>query len=39
MDHSMMTAMEAVDIIMENRPNKIALWSVNTEEDYHESKK
>ena len=39
MDHSMMTAMEAVDIIMESRPNKIALWSVNTEEDYHESKK
>ena len=39
MDHTMMTAMEAVDIIMENRPNKIALWSVNTEEDYHESKK
>lgn len=40
MDHSMLTAMEAVDAIMSGvaSPDKSAIWNVNTEEDYHESK-
>ncbi len=38
MDHSMVTAFTAVDC-MEGRANKIALWNVNTEKEYHEEKK
>ena len=38
MDHSMLTAMEAVKCIREGSCNKAALWNVNTEEDYHEKK-
>ena len=38
MDHSMLTAMEAVDAICNGNNNKQAIWAVNTEEDYHESK-
>ena len=38
MDHSMLTAMEAVDAIRDHSDNKDAVWSVNTEEDYHERK-
>lgn len=38
MDHSMLTAMEAVDSILTGNPDKAPLWNVNTEEDYHESK-
>jgi protoporphyrinogen oxidase len=37
-DHSMLTAMEAVRCIITNDSDKKILWSVNTEQDYHESK-
>jgi len=39
MDHSMLTAMEAVKCIREGSANKTDLWNVNTEEEYHEGKK
>jgi protoporphyrinogen oxidase len=39
MDHSMMTAMEAVDHIKNGIVDKSSIWAVNTEEEYHESKK
>jgi len=38
MDHSMLTAMEAVQNIMEGRPDKENIWSVNAEQVYHESR-
>lgn len=38
MDHSMLTAMEAVNNILNNRTDKSNVWAVNTEEEYHESK-
>ena len=38
MDHSVATAFEAVNNIMNNIPNKENIWSVNTEKDYHEEK-
>lgn len=38
MDHSMLTAMEAVDSIRDHKSDKKAVWSVNTEEEYHEEK-
>ena len=37
-DHSMLTAMMAVDNIIEGRTDKANLWEVNTEQDYHEAK-
>jgi protoporphyrinogen oxidase len=37
-DHSMLTAMTAVDNIIAQRVDKSNIWSVNTETDYHESK-
>lgn len=37
-DHSMLTAREAVASIVEGRTDKTALWSVNTEQDYHEER-
>jgi ABC-type cobalamin/Fe3+-siderophores transport system ATPase subunit len=37
-DHSMLTAMTAVDNIIAGRIDKSNLWDVNTEQDYHESK-
>ncbi len=37
-DHSMLTAMVAVDNLMEGRIDKGAIWEVNTERDYHEAK-
>ena len=37
-DHSMLTAMTAVDNIAAGRTDKSNIWSVNTEQDYHESK-
>jgi len=37
-DHSMLTAMTAVDNIIEGRTDKANLWAVNTEMEYHESK-
>ncbi|MDR3218913.1 MAG: NAD(P)/FAD-dependent oxidoreductase [Dysgonamonadaceae bacterium] len=38
MDHSMLTAMEAVRNVKENKTNKDNIWAVNTEEEYHEKK-
>ena len=35
-DHSMLTAMTAVDNILAGDMRKAALWGVNTEQDYHE---
>jgi len=37
-DHSMLTAMTAVDNIISGRIDKRNIWDVNTEPDYHESK-
>jgi protoporphyrinogen oxidase len=37
-DHSMLTAMTAVDNILEERLDKSNIWAVNTEQEYHESK-
>jgi protoporphyrinogen oxidase len=37
-DHSMLTAMTAVDNIVEGRVDKDNIWSVNTEMEYHESR-
>lgn len=38
MDHSMLTAIETVKQIMSGNTDKSVIWSVNTEEDYHETK-
>ncbi len=38
-DHSMLTAMISVDNIIEGREDKQNIWDVNTEDDYHETKK
>jgi protoporphyrinogen oxidase len=35
-DHSMLAAKAAVDCIVAGRSDKSEIWSVNTEEDYHE---
>jgi len=37
-DHSMLTAMTAVDNIAAGRTDKSNIWAVNTEMDYHEEK-
>ena len=37
-DHSMLTAMEAVENIIHNIKTKDNIWNVNTEEEYHEEK-
>jgi protoporphyrinogen oxidase len=37
-DHSMLTAMVAVDNIAQGVASKENIWSVNTEEEYHEEK-
>jgi protoporphyrinogen oxidase len=37
-DHSMLTAMVAVDNIVAGSTDKASIWAVNTEEEYHESK-
>lgn len=37
-DHSMLTAMVAVENIINDIPTKSNIWSVNTEDEYHESK-
>ena len=39
MDHSMLTAMAAVENIISGDSDKSALWSVNAEDDYHEEQK
>ena len=38
MDHSMLTAMEAVKNIRNNSSDKSNIWNINTESDYHEQK-
>lgn len=38
MDHSMLTAMETVNNIIENKETKDNIWAVNAEEEYHEKK-
>jgi protoporphyrinogen oxidase len=38
-DHSMLTAMTAVDNIVSGRRDKDNIWDVNTEQEYHEEKK
>jgi hypothetical protein len=35
-DHSMLTAMAAVDNILTGRVDKENIWSINTEQEYHE---
>jgi protoporphyrinogen oxidase len=37
-DHSMLTAMEAVNNIIAGRTDKSNIWEVNTEAEYHEEK-
>ncbi|GBU25790.1 hypothetical protein R83H12_02448 [Fibrobacteria bacterium R8-3-H12] len=38
MDHSMLSAKEAVSAISSGSKDKSAIWGVNSEEDYHEGK-
>jgi hypothetical protein len=38
MDHSMLSAMEAVRNIVSGTADKANIWEVNTEKEYHESK-
>jgi protoporphyrinogen oxidase len=37
-DHSVLTAMVAVDTVVANRVDKEAIWDVNTEMEYHETR-
>jgi protoporphyrinogen oxidase len=37
-DHSMLTAMTAVDLLISGSEDKGPVWAVNTEEDYHEDR-
>jgi len=37
-DHSMLTAMAVVDGIAVGHVEKSTLWSINTEQEYHEEK-
>ncbi len=39
MDHSMMTAIEAVNVIKSGSRDKDRVWNVNTEKEYHEETK
>jgi len=38
-DHSMLTAMAVVDGLAKGHVDKAAVWSINTEQEYHEEKK
>lgn len=38
MDHSMLTAMRAVDALTRGTISRSEIWNVNTEQEYHESK-
>ena len=38
MDHSMVTAMVAAELIKTGNKDKTSLWNVNTEKEYHEEK-
>ena len=37
-DHSMLTAITAVNNIILGKKSKDNIWNINTEEDYHEEK-
>jgi len=37
-DHSMLTAMQAVENVLQGKTGKDNIWSINTEQDYHEQK-
>lgn len=37
MDHSMLTAMRAADVILSDDNDKNSIWNVNTEQVYHET--
>ncbi len=39
MDHSMLTAIRAAEAIKSGKSDKHDIWNVNTEKEYHESKK
>jgi protoporphyrinogen oxidase len=39
MDHSMLTAIEAVSIIKSGEKDRSSVWNINTEEEYHETSK
>ena len=38
MDHSMLTAIRAVEAVRAGRTDKSEIWNVNTEQEYHEEK-
>ena len=38
MDHSMMTGMVTADMLIADKIDKAAIWSINTEKEYHETK-
>ena len=38
-DHSMVTAFEAVDCLIKGEQDRARIWNVNTEQEYHEEKK
>lgn len=38
MDHSMLTAMEVVNTIIDENNDKSIIWNINTEKEYHEAK-
>ena len=38
-DHSMLTAMKAVDTIIAGTSSREEIWAINTEETYHEENK
>jgi hypothetical protein len=38
-DHSMLTAMTAVENIVNGRKDKKNIWDINTEETYHEERR
>lgn len=38
MDHSMLTALETINNIVNNKKTKENIWNVNTEQEYHEVK-
>lgn len=37
-DHSMLTAMQAVENVLRGRKDKNNIWSINAEQDYHEQR-
>ena len=39
MDHSMLTGIETVNNILYKNKDKKEIWNVNTEKEYHETKK